>query len=273
MKLRKVIVPVIMISLGVVLFITGAILFAFGIGTKNIKTESFTESITSSEEIVEVKVKNSVGDITVKNGSEFSIECKDIIRDNLDYSFENGVFELEYDMDKLADFISLGNIKKASSDGKIVVTIPQKVIKNVDISDGVGKFELNGFEIGSGKIDAGVGNFNVKNCTFGDGFSFKTGVGELEVSYCSLGNISIKNGVGHTAFKYCKANGNIDIKNGVGQVEMTLEEHKDKFDIDIDNGIGKADVTNNSKGTYSGTEKYEIDIENGIGNVDIKFVG
>lgn len=272
MKITKKIFSVTTILLGVFLTVLGLILYACGIGTSNVNGESFTKEL-QIDTLSEVSITSETGNITIKNGDKFKLECENAIENNLEYSFENGKLVIKYKFSKILKCIQFEPFTNNISKSKITVTLPQSELENVSLKNGAGVMNVSDLSCEKLSLKSGLGECDLRNCTFSESLICKNGVGQINAKGCEIGRLELSNGVGESNFDDCKLGGNTTIDNGIGEVNLTLDTFGYLYNIEQKSGIGQIKISDNSDKSVTGDAEFTMEISNGIGEVNVEFTG
>lgn len=216
------------------------------------KTHSFTETYN---DVRSLDIRVSSGEVVVKEGEEFKIDVKGVIKDRFSSSVVDGVWTIEdrhktvrifnlfWEISKGISIINYSpkitiyvpsdfefdqtNIKIGAGRGKIEKMITKEI--NVDVS--AGELVINNLNSKKSDVDCGVGSVRINGIMTGYN-KLNNGVGEIELNL--IGNPNDYN------YKYSVGIGEVII-NGSGYSKGTGEGNIDNNasnDFDIDCGIG-----------------------------------
>ena len=146
----------------------------------------------------------------------------------------------------------------------LLINIPKSFNGDIELTFGVGEFEVNDLVLNT--------------------FTVKSGVGELTLNEISFNKLDLESGVGLTTLKTNQKTGEINVKGGIGETNITLGDINGN--LTFDGGMGSASIkvpvdapininTNAGLGEArinaktSNNTKYEFDIKVGIGEVEV----
>ncbi len=162
---------------------------------------------------------------------------------------------------------------------KIYIRIPlNRMLKNVEIDNGVGRLTVNGLQAETFDLNTGVGTTNLNNLEIFTSASIKGGVGRTDIRNSKVKNMRVQNGVGSFRFSG-KAAGKTDIKGGIGSIRLAIDGAAKDYTFDVTTGIGSVKINGqkvsrflNSRQQKSGTDGgHSIHVTGGIGSVRMQF--
>ena len=219
------------------LFFRGIKSFAFGTGS-SVRIEKGHEELEGTPTDIDINV--SCADVTVKYGSEFSVDYsmpRDLVPT---VKYENGTLSLKNDGTNARIPINY------SGDLYINVTIPEgtdldKVTLsvdagNIDISDikadslimdiDAGNIDIENIEAEKIDVDCDAGNLDASGCTV-DTFSINLDAGNADIDNCEIDTIDADVDAGNLDASNCTINGgscdvslgNITLSGNIGDVK------------------------------------------------------
>ena len=229
-----------------------------GASSYTIKADSTTDKIT----VDSVDTEENYASTSQKDGVfEYRVNNKELI--------DTGWFRFhffDFDLTKLANVRSWKDLKSIADpdDGKVIITVPDKVFDKVTIECGVGNSKISGIKCRELIFDGGVGNVELNDVT-ADKTSLDAGVGNLSGYGSSFGKFELDAGVGN--INLTGAMNDADINCGVGNVSIHVLGNISNYDVDSDD----ADIHGSGSGSVNSGERYKITVDSGLGDCNIYF--
>lgn len=219
--------------------------------------------VIGMDNIKNLNIDFDYGEMIIKTGDvdEIKIDAQNVIQERFKYEEKGDTLNIRYDRGVTVSFFG---IFPASSDTKIVITVPEVMtFGKLDIDNGAGRMTLEGITADTLIADNGAGEMNINNVTLTGKLDIDGGAGAIKIKDTICGGIDADIGVGELNFTG-EINGDGKINSGIGAVYMTLYGDQGDYSFKTDSGIGR--IT--SPGYNSGA-KYTFNVSSGIGEVKI----
>lgn len=158
--------------------------------------------------------------------------------------------------------------------GTVTITIPNAIeFDAVSIISGVGSFTSIPLSTRILEVSAGVGKVNFKGLYVTKKAKIEAGVGDFNVKNGILNNTDLELGVGSVNVT-AVLQGKTSIEAGVGSVKLSLIGSKDDYKITAEKGLGSINIDGKSLADEEiyGSGPNIIDIEGGIGSINVDFI-
>ncbi|MFR2534179.1 MAG: DUF4097 family beta strand repeat-containing protein [Clostridia bacterium] len=261
------------LSVGIISFTISCLLFGFGIFGSllglNVQEESSIsqEEVTFSEtyEMVDnLKLDCKLSQVIFVPGDTLQVETK-----NIKQKFSSRISGNTLVIEESQSFAFWDKRENA----QIKITIPRdSKFKEVKISAGAGKVEIEGLTTETLKLGIGAGNTKINDITVEKQADIDGGVGKVAISNASFKNLNLDVGVGD--FKLSgKLIGDTDIDCGVGRLELVIQDRQENYTIKAKKGIGEFKIQNQSveKDITMGNGVYRLEMDAGIGKTQVSF--
>ena len=219
------------------LFFRGIKHFAFGTGS-DVRIEEGREELEGAPSDINIDV--SCADLTVKYGSEFTVEYsmpRDLVPtvrfDDGTLSVKNGGTNIRIPFNYSGNLYIIVTIPEGTSLENVTIDVDAG---NVDISDLVtedlimnidaGNLNMDGIEAAKIDIDCDAGNLDVEGCT-ADKFIIRLDAGNADIDDCTIDTIDANVDAGSLDANHCTINGgtcdvslgNISLSGNIGDVK------------------------------------------------------
>ncbi|MDI9510360.1 MAG: DUF4097 domain-containing protein [Clostridiales bacterium] len=220
-------------------------------------------------DIESLDLRNSVGKLRVKLGSDFRVEATNVSK-RFRAEEKDGTLFIEESYSK--GFLWF-NIGKPNKNAIITVYVPADFMaKSIKIDGGVGEVNLEDLTTDYLYINAGVGNLHGRNL-YAKKVDIDGGVGDTRFEDVDFTDVNFDGGVGNASIEGSMY-GNLEFDCGVGSTYVKVDGARKDYLLRIDGGLGRIRVNGHKvSGKYN--DYYEADntiiIDGGVGNVDIEF--
>ena len=260
---KRIIISLILVSIGIVLILASLSLSAFFGDGLTFGTESFTKIIENNVKTIDINYASCK--IVIEEGDEFKLVAKNIKKNSMDYSIDGGSL-------KVSMKSSIFNMINFNNTASIKLYVPKDVILNtVDLDCGAGVISVSNIKSDLISLKGGVGLSEIENIV-ADSITIEGGVGKIVAENVSSHDIKISGGVGQIEFDG-EVLGDCDIVSGIGEVSFTTNTPKSDFNFDLSNGIGDLTINDMSYHDFDNNTngKYKMKIDNGIGEIKLFF--
>lgn len=264
-------IGLIVLTVGILMcVISGAIIYAtednFNFGNFG-PTTSFTETLddinANPDDIKNISISLSMGDIKIESGSEFRLEADDVYEKSAAHLNLNGdtleIKEKKKKKDPLN--INFGVVTTQN----YTLTIPDEVYENINFELAFCDAEVKDISCENAEFDISFGDFECTNLDVSDSFTSNTSFGDSDFEIVSdeIERISVNNSFGDYDLKakYLTENGDID--NSFGDCTVTLRG--DNYKISKSNSFGDISADSNR----SGSDTVNVSADNSFGDLDI----
>lgn len=255
-----------------VVLIAGSLLW-IALGTKGRGGNQVERDRVSfeGETIDSLEMKLGACEVTIVEGTAFSLEYENLVRKKLAYSVKNGQLSIEYNSGK-EWFTWLRR-----TDPKIVVTIPKDtVLEKATMNFGAAEIDLDFLETKSLSLVIGAGEMNVNRMTVTEHANIQVGAGSLEMKRAELNDAKLECGVGEISIDGVLT-GTCRAKCGVGEISVRLSEKtQEDYAGNLKCGLGSVTfgdikISGSGSRTYGSDGENTFDIECGVGEVEVIF--
>ena len=244
----------------------------FGVESRNNNNRNNFEDINNTSE--EVNIVESMEGVTKLNISIDVSNTKINYYDGSDIEVSGRLSEYSkgIKMEKSVDKIDIieeskrnGNFKVNGDYGSnLSINIPKNFNGDIELSFGVGEFQVNDLELSNFTVKSGVGEVYLNEISF-DKLNLESGVGSttLETSK-KTGEIDVEGGIGETNIILGDINGNLNFDGGMGSASIKVPVDA-PININTNAGLGESRI----KAKTSSDAKYDFDIKVGIGEIEV----
>jgi hypothetical protein len=221
------------------------------------ETYSFTDIYN---DVKSLDIKVSAGEVVIKEGEEFKIDVKGIIKDRFNSSVTDGIWTIEDNHKTVRIFNLFWEIGKGLSFinyyPKITIYVP------------------NGFEFDETKIKIGAGKGKIEKMITKE-INIDVSAGELVINNLDSKKSNIDCGVGSVRINGVMTGYN-KLNNGVGEIELNLTGNSKDYNYKYSVGIGEVRINDSSYSRVTGEGKIDnnasndFDIDCGIGSIRIE---
>ncbi|MGN0414791.1 MAG: DUF4097 family beta strand repeat-containing protein [Agathobacter sp.] len=218
----------------------------FKLKQTEISTKQLTADNTKLNAFSDISVDVKVMDLTLTQGSDFTISYSASEKLVPEYDVDDGTLILTQKGLK-SDHLMGMDSKKCS----VTITVPED-LQTIDINANVGDIDLNQITAESLSLDANVGDIDVSDCSF-----------EKVVSDANVGDIDFEN----SGFQ------NMEISNDVGDVSVSGIDLSD-YQLELSTDVGEVSVNDkNYRKSYeqSGNSGCKLTIDNSTGNIEVDY--
>lgn len=184
------------------------------------------EELASFEEI---SVVSDIMNVTLKQGSGYSISYKSSKKILPEYKVENGVLSLTQKQQKR----SWNNFTC-----NVTITVPKTAsLGAITINSNCGDTKMDGIMTASIHADADVGDIKISNCSVGD-VVLQTDVGDCKFEDCSFDNMDIVSDIGDIKVESTKdlSAYNMDIYTDLGDVKINGQKQRKAYSTEGSSG-------------------------------------
>lgn len=212
------------------------------------------------DNIASIAVDVSASDIEIVSGSSFIVDGYDV-SNRFQVKNKNGKLSIE---DNFSFFWN-------HDVGKIVITVPDVILNQLDISAGAGKVSIDSVRASSFDLDQGAGVVTIHNSFFEE-TDIDGGAGTIEVRNSTLKNLDLDTGAGKVDIE-AYVLGHSEVSCGVGKFSLTLLGNKSDYRLHVEKGIGSILVDHESYASDSviGNGSHSLDIDGGVGAIEVQF--
>lgn len=239
----------------IIFSIISAIIGILSMFTENKDTLSFNKNY---QDINNLEIEAGASNIYIEAGDSFTVVANDIgARTSID-KFGNTLKIRE----KGSWFWQTKNI------GEIRITIPEGLLKSLDIDAGAGKININNLNVDKFDIEQGAGTIEINHITTNK-TDIDGGAGEINIADSEIYNLDLDAGVGKVTIDGI-VYGNSEIDCGVGEVNLNLNGDESIYTLAIDKGIGSIKINGDSfNNNIYGNGVNRINIDGGVGAINI----
>lgn len=151
------------------------------------------------EAFAEIETQVAVGDVLIRQGTEFQIEV----------TFEGTVrgdpYRIEYEVTdgtlNIVSFPKQHNDDDGDCSGQVLVTVPEDIaLEKIKIGLGLGDVTLCELSVDEAELETGVGDLSVIDTAAGE-VELNTGVGDVKISGIPAAAMELSTGVGNVTAK------------------------------------------------------------------------
>lgn len=203
--------------------------FSFG---DHEKKYSIKES-TTLEAFHSIVADAAIMDLSIVEGTEYSLDYKGTEKLELTYRMENG--ELLVTQRKKGNLTGINN-------ATLILTVPMDTqLEKVNIKVDVGDIDITGADVNTLEVDSDVGDITVENVSL-DNVILSSDTGDIDVDHCSFVMLDISSDVGDIEVNSSNdiSSYSFDLKTDIGEVEVGTGEYGKKYYQEGKNGSIKA---------------------------------
>ncbi len=260
---------VIAIALGLILLITGYIMYINSDKDKYYKVKDYNE-VFDGAKVTELELDLDWGDLIIEKSSDDSIHVDATdVSEHFEAKVSGSRFTMGYDSKKNRA-IPFGLVFHPMNYKPVVkLMLPDNEYDRfildmgagdakiafvncsfLDVNCGAGDVNFSGIECSKAEIDCGAGDLNITGIECSGIIDIDGGAGDITIRDAVAGGMDLDQGVGD--FDYTGTmNGNIDADGGVGDITFRL--------------------TNPASDFYKGSGKYSLTIDSGVGSENIIY--
>ncbi len=267
-----------LLAIGFGLVIVLLATFTGGFYHKGEATFSFSDSY---ENVDDIDINISYGKVEILEGDTFSIEARNLWKEELTSYTEGGTWYISDENNKMVRFfgnrVSLGRLISWNDDYTpiITITLPRDFVANefyLDVDAGEVKADTIRAKNGNFNVDAG--RLVVENLSIKETSQYNVGAGEMILKNLTAQDISLDCGVGRVEITGT-LKGKNSVSCGIGKVELDLMGEESDFSYQINSGIGNVSINNNdyhnvAKHIQNDTDNF-LELDCGIGNITVDF--
>lgn len=231
------------------------------------KGSGLINSYQTYDDITEIFINISVGNVTIQSGSEFTLKAENVSEDFFTTA-DSGVLIIDASSSEF-----FNNFKMADAKTNLTITLPENFCADfIDIESGSGTILIDNIQTDTLNLSLGACKTNLSH-VYAENVYIEGGVGISDFKDCTFTDADITCGVGKISFDGTLY-GNCSISGGVGTSDFNLKNSYEDFMINISSGIGNIKV--NGKSYHSSTflnddaDNY-LDISSGVGSISVKF--
>ena len=214
--------------------------------------------------ISELNIHINAADITIKEGSAFSVESN---LKNLTVEEKNGCLIL-----KDLTTIKL-NGSNTYQDAVLTIYVPAgTVFDSINLKTGAGRVSAGELLAETVDIELGAGDAWIDTLVASKSADIEGGAGRITISGGALHNLDLDMGVGQLNLT-AALSGECQLELGVGESNITLLGSRADYALDIEKGIGEVRVDGKPVSDFgsSGNGTAEVEIHGGIGAIYVEF--
>lgn len=243
--------------------IIGGIIHAVGIFGGFVVNDATTEDMRTysvSSPISSLYVDINAADITVKEGTAFSVES------NLKYltvEEKNGLLSIKEQKKLFQEY----------NHSVLVLTLPAgTVFENAELKTGAGRLIADSLSAKTLDCDFGAGEIQIAHLSASSKADIDGGAGKITISGGSIHGLDFDMGVGQLNFT-ALLTGQCELDLGVGESNITLLGSKADYALDIEKGLGNITVDGNNVTDFgsSGNGQNKVELNGGIGAINVTF--
>ncbi len=225
-----------------------------------ILTEDMVQTVFEGD-ITALKIDVIATSLTIVTGDEIKVETNN---PKVKSSLKNGILTVKEEGIR-------GKLSVNSDMGSLVVTVPEALLSEVEISTGAGKVDIEYIVTEKLSFDFGAGAVTVEQLYVSDEAEIDCGAGKVTVKGGSIAGLDLDMGVGEVEITSA-LKGRNEISCGVGNLKLNLAGDQNDYKMTLSKGIGAVSVAGKSMsdGTYGDGDTY-LDIDGGVGNIKIDF--
>lgn len=238
-----------------------AIIVAVALGAKfeGVSTHKLRNYNNTYVDVTSLDIRLDVGEIEIKEGTEFKIEAKNVGKNRFKSVVDNGVWKIEENsrrrfLDFMTDIIR--GFPFVDYSPKIVVYIPKDVVLDkFDITIGAGNGTVDILNTKEVRIKVGTGELDINNLV-SEKSNIESGVGSISIDGVMSGYNKVECGVGSVKLHLIGNEKDYNYKYSVGVGEITI------------NGIEHSGTAN---GNIDNEAKNSFEVNCGVGNIVIEI--
>lgn len=237
--------------------VNGILWLVFSLTDFSEKEVDFNETF---KDVLKLDIDLSASNLEIKKGEVFSVDAVDV----------TSSFKAKMRGDTLVVRESTRWFFGKTKAGSIVITVPDLVLKDLDIDAGAGVIKIDDIKADALELDQGAGTVEIINSMFNK-TKIDGGAGKVTVENSTLNNLDLNAGVGKIDIRGI-IHGNSEIDCGVGELNLELLDEEENYKLLLDKGIGSITLNGSAynNNTY-GTGLNKIDIDGGVGSLNINF--
>ncbi|MBR6996281.1 MAG: DUF4097 family beta strand repeat protein [Ruminococcus sp.] len=262
---------VIAIALGLILLITGYIMYINSDKDKYYKVKDYNE-VFDGANVTELELDLDWGDFIIEKSSDDSIHVDATdVSEHFEAKVSGSRFTMGYDSKKNRA-IPFGLVFHPMNYKPVVkLMLPDNEYDRfvldmgagdakiasvncsfLDVNCGAGDVNFSGIECSKAEIDCGAGDLHFTGIDCSGLLDIDGGAGDITIRDAVAGGMDLDMGVGDFEFTGTM-NGDIDADGGVGDITFCLTnpaedftKHGGKYKLSIDKGVGETDVIYNA---------------------------
>ena len=216
-----------------------------------------------AQEFENITVSTNAAHVYIQPGSKLTVNGTDLSDGKLSCTEHDNTLEINYNtnINLLSDFIS---------DTEIIITVPEKIYKNISYTAAAGDVELSDISSESLKMKLSAGDFTLENCN-ADNMNFTVSAGSLNAENCVSRDFSLIQSAGDTQLDNFTINGNANVKISAGSLEMNLDGSSDDFSYDVTKSAGSIEIDGESDIPSNSSAQKQFVIKVSAGDCEINF--
>ena len=239
--------------------------------SSNYETENI--NMTFDDDIKSLDFTINYGDVTIKEGTKFSLVAKNVPKDSFETKeVSDGILKIKQHADEHTFHSSFWGWGDSDGTPKIEITVPKGFIaKEFNLDAGVGQFEIDSLKTEYTYLKVGAGELKTTDFS-ADKIKIDGGVGSIRMENTNLKNIDMNSGVGEVRIQGT-ITGENKITSGVGEVRLDLDGDKDDYYVNVDSDIGDVSFNNEDISGSIGdrSAKNSIDVDASVGETVINI--
>lgn len=226
-----------------------------------------TESTGSGlEAFHSVKVDADLMNVSVKEGSEFYLDCE--YTDGLEpvYEVKDGILSIKQHKYR---FRNWGFHNQQCS---LSLTIPEgSRLESADISTALGDIDMDGIISSKCEIKTNAGNCTIKNCSFDD-TEAGTNMGDVVINDSALRKVEADSDMGDIKVNGCTF-GDLDASSALGDVKVSTSQKLGGYRMELGTDMGSVRVNGIDEGTkyHQSGDDGELELKTNMGSIKLDY--
>lgn len=272
----KYIVALIILIAGILLVVVGSVLMPMS-DFSGYEREDILKDFSEYNDIVEgVSIDSVFSEIKVQKGDNLKVECSNAITEFLDIEYKgDNTLSVNIGVEKSKVWFFNTSVFPVigfnNSFGEIVITVPEKALKNVKIESVFGSCKVNDINAENLKVENVFGE-TILSDTSSEQAKIENTFGKMSFENCMINELKAENAFGEIELNKCEILGDSKIEVSFGDIKANLYGDSDNYDYDFDVAFGSGSV--NGKKPEHFNNRYgniKLDVEVAFGDAKFNF--
>ncbi len=218
------------------------------------------EGYAVSEDIRRLDVDIAAADLTIRQGTEVSVESN--LKD-LSVADENGTLVVKDTKKSINTY----------ADAVLTIYIPANTtFENISICTGAGKMTAEQLSADTVDLELGAGEVSITSLSASEKADIEGGAGKVTIRGGALHDLDMDMGVGQLNLT-SELTGDCAFDLGIGESNITVLGDREQYALDIEKGIGTVRVDGQTVSETNTKEKgsNRLEVNGGIGAINLQF--